>query len=55
MKIIKNSMDFQFIGQKDQKMHLGKIQHKGLFGIIQGGLFKDLRIKSLNELIKIGF
>jgi len=29
--------------------------HKALFGIIQGGLFKDLRIKSLNELTKIGF
>ena len=29
--------------------------HKALFGIVQGGLFKDLRIKSLNELIKIGF
>jgi len=26
-----------------------------LFGIVQGGLFKDLRIKSLNELIKINF
>ena len=26
-----------------------------MFGIVQGGLFKDLRIKSLNELIKINF
>ena len=30
-------------------------EHKGLFGIIQGGLFKDLRIKSFNELAKIDF
>ena len=26
-----------------------------LFGIVQGGLFKDLRLKSLNDLIKIDF
>jgi queuine tRNA-ribosyltransferase len=26
-----------------------------LFGIVQGGVYKDLRIKSLEELIKIGF
>ena len=29
--------------------------HKGIFGIIQGGLFKDLRIKSLEQLEKINF
>ena len=29
--------------------------YKALFGIIQGGLFKDLRLKSMKELIKIGF
>ena len=28
---------------------------KGLFGIIQGGLFKDLRLKSANFLIDMGF
>ena len=32
-----------------------KIPHKALFGIVQGGLFEDLRLKSLNELINIGF
>ena len=26
-----------------------------MFGIVQGGLFKDLRIKSLNALTKIDF
>ena len=26
-----------------------------MFGIVQGGLFNDLRLKSLKELIKIGF
>ena len=28
--------------------------HKALFSIIQGGLFKDLRINSLKELVDIG-
>ena len=26
-----------------------------MFGIVQGGLFKDLRLYSLEKLIKIGF
>ena len=30
-------------------------KHTALFGIVQGGLFKDLRLKSLNDLKKIGF
>jgi len=37
------------------KKAFGINPHKALFGIVQGGLFKDLRIKSLSELIKIGF
>jgi len=37
------------------KNEFGNIPHKALFGIVQGGLFNDLRIKSLNELAKIGF
>ena len=37
------------------KKSFGSNPHKALFGIVQGGLFKDLRLKSLNELIKIGF
>ena len=35
--------------------HFGKNPHKGFFGIVQGGLFKDLRIKSANILIDIDF
>ena len=31
------------------------ITKKALFGIVQGGLFDDLRLKSLSELKKIGF
>ena len=37
------------------KKAFGKNSHKAIFGIIQGGLFKDLRIESLNSLLKIGF
>ena len=40
---------------KRSKKAFGTNKHKALFGIVQGGLFRDLRLKSLNELIKIGF
>ena len=40
---------------KRSKKAFGINPHKAIFGIIQGGLFKDLRLKSLNELIKINF
>ena len=35
---------------KRSKDAFGINDHKGLFGIVQGGLFNDLRIKSLNNL-----
>ena len=34
------------------KKEFGLNPHKALFGIIQGGLFKDLRKESLKELIE---
>ena len=40
---------------KRSKEAFGKNPQKALFGIVQGGLFKDLRIESLNELININF
>ena len=40
---------------KRSKREFGKNRYKALFGIVQGGLFNDLRLKSLKELIKIGF
>ena len=40
---------------KRSKKAFGTNKFKALFGIVQGGLFNDLRIKSLNELKKIGF
>ena len=54
-KLIKKSMDLSLYWAKRSKRAFGKNPHKGLFGIVQGGLFKDLRIKSLNELININF
>tara|TARA_B100000941_G_scaffold290797_1_gene274762 strand:- start:93 stop:1205 length:1113 start_codon:yes stop_codon:yes gene_type:complete len=60
----KKSLDYNLISKsvklstnwaRRSKKAFGKNPHKALFGIIQGGLFKDLRLKSLNSLIKIGF
>ena len=53
--LIKDSMNLSLYWAKRSKKAFGKNPHKALFGIIQGGLFKDLRIKSLNELQKIDF
>ena len=53
--IIKKSMDLSLHWAKRSKKAFGKNPHKAIFGIIQGGLFKDLRIRSLKELLKIKF
>jgi queuine tRNA-ribosyltransferase len=52
---IKKSMDLSLYWAERSKKAFGKNPHKALFGIVQGGLFKDLRIKSLSKLLKIGF
>ncbi|MDC0518043.1 tRNA guanosine(34) transglycosylase Tgt [Candidatus Pelagibacter sp.] len=53
--LIKKSMDLSLYWAGRSKKAFGINPHKALFGIVQGGLFKDLRVKSLNELINIGF
>ena len=53
--LIKKSMDLSLYWAERSKKAFGKNPHKALFGIVQGGLFKDLRAKSLNELVNIGF
>ncbi|MDC3037319.1 tRNA guanosine(34) transglycosylase Tgt [Candidatus Pelagibacter sp.] len=53
--LIRKSMDLSLYWADRSKKAFGKNSHKALFGIVQGGLFKDLRIKSLKELINIGF
>ena len=53
--LIKESMNLSLYWAKRSKDAFGNNPHKAIFGIIQGGLFKDLRIESLNELKKINF
>jgi len=54
-KKIEKSMNLSTYWAKRSKKEFGINNNKGLFGIVQGGLFSDLRIKSLNELLKIDF
>ena len=54
-KIIKDSMELSLYWAKRSKCAFGINKQKALFGIVQGGLFNDLRVKSLDELIKIDF
>jgi len=54
-KKIEDSMNLSTYWAKRSKKAFGKNPHKGIFGIIQGGLFSNLRIKSLHEILKIGF
>ena len=54
-ELIKKSMDLSLHWAERSKKAFGNKPHKALFGIVQGGLFKDLRLKSLKKLINIGF
>ena len=54
-ELIKQSMNLSLHWAKRSKKAFGNNPHKALFGIVQGGLFKDLRLRSLKELISIGF
>ena len=40
---------------KRSKIEFGNNKSKALFGIAQGGLYKDLRIESINKLTEINF
>jgi len=52
---IKESMEISNEWALRSKNSFGLNPHKGLFGIVQGGLFDELRYKSLENLINIGF
>ena len=52
---IEKSMKLSMNWANRSKKAFGKNPQKGLFGIVQGGLFNNLRIKSIEELIKIDF
>jgi len=54
-QLIKKSMDLSLYWAERSKKAFGNNPHKALFGIVQGGLFKDLRLKSLKELMNIDF
>ena len=54
-EIINKSMHLSLYWAERSKKAFGDNPHKALFGIVQGGLFKDLRLKSLEGLSKIGF
>ena len=53
--IINESMDLSMYWAKRSKNAFGNNPQKGLFGIVQGGLFDDLRKESLERLVKINF
>ncbi len=53
--LIKKSMDLSMYWADRSKKQFGLNPHKALFGIVQGGLFDDLREKSINSLKEIGF
>ena len=54
-ELIKNSMDLSMAWAERSKKKFGTNPHKALFGIVQGGLFNDLREKSINYLKDIEF
>ena len=54
-KILNKAIDTSTEWAKRCKIEFGENKSKGLFGIVQGGLFKDLRIESLQKLTEIGF
>ena len=53
--IIKRSIDLSLEWALRSKNAFGSNPHKGLFGIVQGGLYKDLRLECLEKLIEINF
>ncbi len=54
-KILSNAIDVSTNWAKRSKIEFGNDKSKALFGIAQGGLYKDLRIESIQKLIEIDF
>jgi tRNA-guanine transglycosylase, queuosine-34-forming len=54
-KKIEDSIKLSNIWAKRSKDEFGENPNKALFGIVQGGVYKDLRLQSLDDLEKIGF
>ena len=53
--ILSSAIDISTHWAKRSKIEFGQDKSKGLFGIAQGGLYKDLRVESIKRLIEIGF
>jgi len=54
-KILSNAINTSTKWAKRCKREFGNNKSKALFGIAQGGLFKDLRIESIEKLVEINF
>ena len=54
-KILSKAINTSTSWAKRSKIEFGNDKFKALFGIAQGGLYKDLRAESINKLIEIGF
>ena len=54
-KILSKAINVSTHWAKRSKIEFGNDKSKALFGIAQGGLFKDLRIESIEKLIEINF
>ena len=53
--ILSKAIDISTHWAKRSKTEFGNNKKKALFGIAQGGLYKDLRIESIEKLIEIDF
>ncbi len=54
-KVLSSAINVSTNWAKRCKTEFGNDKTKGLFGIVQGGLYKDLRIESIEKLIEINF
>jgi queuine tRNA-ribosyltransferase len=54
-RIISKAIQISTAWAKRCKVEFGNDKSKALFGIAQGGLFKDLRTESIQKLVEIGF
>ena len=54
-KVLSKAIDVSTNWAKRSKVEFGNNKSKALFGIVQGGLYKDLRVESIEKLIEIDF
>ena len=54
-KILSKAINVSTQWAERSKIEFGNVKSKALFGITQGGLYKDLRLESIEKLIKIDF